>query len=718
MMRLARRLSVAAPLFVGLAAGLVLGAPARAEDAAKVKQLYDEGMGALEKGEFEAALEKFKALFQEDPNQSQVLDLIRSTETKNFLKMLEKGGEYEQAAKRFLSLGRGALRERSRDEDRMRPLVESAIKDGDLEKRRSASRQLMGEHGPFAIPLVVPYLGSNDTDERVRAIFVLEDVGVESVLPLHEVALHSPDAQVRQSAVIALRKLGDPRSQPVLEWIVKGKENPESVRRAAETALKAWGSKAAASPEEGFLHISEQFYRRAPEVLREVGSVNTLWRWQDGKLVFSDCPSFLYHLRLAERACQMAVEAAPQNRDARAMLAVVYAAQNVALASSPQEFRDSEAGKAEATRMATAEASVRASGPSVLMGALALALKYDDAPVAVHIMRALPSYGSVHLGEGSPVTAALQAKDQRIQWFAALTCIRVAPTQAFPRSDQVVRLAADAVSLGSVRQVLVISDDTKTAVQLQTELNASGLHAVVARNGAEGLLRTKQAPFDAVIVAGGLKDLMAQQVVNDIRRDYRTKVVPVLLLVPEAQAQGAKDLMGESISGVITTPLSANVYVPVVKDAASKSPLDDRGRALALSEEACEVLAQAGPNPLFDFKTAQGALSGTLNDPSGKPDPLKLKALAALRKWGGDPSLAGLIASVGNSSNSEAVRAESARVAGLILSGKSPTQKGFETLLAGLSDASLEVRTACAGALGAARLNDVQRQQVAEKTKP
>src|SRR5262245_49619503 len=100
MMRLARRLSVAAPLFVGLAAGLVLAAPARAEDAAKVKQLYDEGMGALEKGEFEAALEKFKALFQEDPNQSQVLDLIRSTETKNFLKMLEKGGEYEQAAKR------------------------------------------------------------------------------------------------------------------------------------------------------------------------------------------------------------------------------------------------------------------------------------------------------------------------------------------------------------------------------------------------------------------------------------------------------------------------------------------------------------------------------------------------------------------------------------------------------------------------------------------
>jgi CheY-like chemotaxis protein len=414
----------------------------------------------------------------------------------------------------------------------------------------------------------------------------------------------------------------------------------------------------------------------------------------------------------------MAVEAAPQNQNARSMLALVYAAQQVAHAGAPAEFRDSEAGKAEGARMAMAEASVRASGPPILLGALALALKYDDAPVAVHLMRALPAYGNVHLGEGSAVAAALQAKDQRIQWFAALTCIRLDPKSAFPRSDQVVRLASDAVALGSIRQVLVVCDDTKVAVQLQTELNASGLHAVVARTGAEGLVRTKQSPFDAVVVAGGLKDMMAQHVVNDIRRDYRTKTMPVLLLVPESQAQAAKDLMGDSVSGVITTPLAANVYVPVVRDSASKSPLDDRARALALSEEACEVLAAASPSPIFDFKAAQGALAATLTDPSGKPDSLRLKALGALRKWGGDASLPALIGTIGNSANSEAVRAESARVAGIILTGKAPTQKGFETLLGGLSDASVEVRTACAGALGGARLNDVQRKEVADKTKP
>ena len=717
-MPLDRRFSVAAALVAAAAAFSVAGS-AQAQDASKVKQLYDEGMGALEKGDFDAALEKFKALFAEDPNQAQMLDLIRATESNNFLKMLSKGGEHEKAARHLLSMGRTAAIARSREEERIRPLVETAVKSQDLEARRTASRKIMAEHGPFAIPFLVPSLGSNDTDERVRAIFVIEDIGVESVHPLCEVALGSPDAQVRQSSIIALRKLMDPRARPVLDHIARTKENPESVRRAAEAALKAYSEsmgKGAASAEEGFLRLADQYYNRAPEVLRESGSTHSLWSWQDGKLVSADCPAFLHHLRLAERACGMAIHAAPQSRDARAMLGLVYAAQQVALETAPAAFRDGEAGKAEATRLAMTESAVRASGPSVVLGALALAIKYDDAPVAVQLMKALPSYGSVHLGDGSPVAAALKAPDPRIQWHAALACIRLQPKQAFPGSETVVPLAANAVALSSVRQALVISDETKSALQMQNELNASGLHAVVARTGAEGLLRSKGAPFDVILVAGGLKDLLSEEVVNEVRRDYRTKEIPILFVVPEAQAQAAKDRLGASVSGVLTTPLSANVYVPLVKDAASKSPLDDRARALALSEDACAALAEAGSSTVFDFSKAQDALAGTLS--TDKPESLKLKALAALRKWGGDAALSGLVGAVGNSANPESVRAESARVTGIILSGKAPTQKGYETLLAGLTDASPTVRSACAGALGSARLNDAQRNQVAEKTRP
>lgn len=716
-MRLAGRATLAASLVVGLAVVGFSDSPAQAQDPGKVKELFDGGMSALEKGDYETALSKFKALFQEDPNQAQILDLIRGTETKNFLKMLQKGGEYEQAAKYFLSRGHEALKARSRDRDKILALVETAVKDQDLDKRRSASRQLMAEHGAYAIPELVRYLGSNDTDERVRAIFVIEDIGIESVLPLAEV-LNSPDAQVRQSTIIALRKLLDPRAYPILDWLAKSKDQPQSVRNAAEAAIRDFANSSGVknmSTDDAFLKLADMYYTKAPEVLMQLGSVNTMWKWEEGQLKYADCPAFMYHLRLAEKACNMALAANPGSPNARSMLAIVYAAQQVSLAAAPKEWQDSEAGKAEAARLAMADAAIRSSGVGSLMGALAIALKYNDAPVAVAVLRALPSYTNVPLGEASSLVAALGAADKRIQWNAAATIVRLGPKVAFPRSGEVVPLLSEAVGLSSVRQVLVICDDTKAAVQMQNELAAAGMHAVISRNGADGLTRSKQMPFDVVVVASGLKDLMAQQVINEIHRDFRTKQTPIVVATAEANAEADRNLYKEAVQGVITMPLSANAYVPVVKDAAAKSPLNDRARALEMSEEACVVLAEALPTPVFDFSRAQAALSGTLT--TDKPESLKLKALAALKKWGGDPSMKGLLDSVALTANPEAVRADSARVAGLILSGKSPTQKGFEILLAGLSDPSIPVRTACAGALGGAALSPAQKAMVMDKAK-
>ncbi len=712
MIRLAGRFSVAA----SLAACLALLAPfAPAQEAGKVKELYDGGMGALEKGDYDGALGKFKALFQEDPTQSMVLDLIRSTETKQFLKMLEKGGEFELVAKRLLEAGHTGMVERSQDKERIEPLVETAIKDPDLEKRRAASRAIMANHGAYAVPYLVRYLGSNDTDERVRAIFVLEDMGIEAVLPLVE-TLASPDAQVRQTAIAALKKLLDPRAYPILEWIAASKDQPESVRRAADNALKAFGTAVGnpdITPEEAFLKAAEMYYTRAPEVLRDLGTNYSLWKWEEGKLTFKDVPAFMYHLRLAEKACTMAMESNPKSANARSMLALVYAAEQVALMNSPQAFLDSPAGKEEMARLAMADAAIRSAGVPTLLKALALALKHDDAPVAIAIIRTLPTFaGAVPVGGDSPLVAALASPDRAVQANAALALIRLAPQKPFPRCEMVVALAADAVSLASVRQVLVIEADTKTAVQLQTELNAAGMHAVVSRSGADGIQRTKEAAYDCVLVSAGLKDLMAQQVVHEIRRDYRTKAVPVLLVCPEAAMEAQKAAFGGAVAGFVSLPASANVYVPQVKAAASTSPLDDRARALAMSEDACGVLAEAMASPCFDFSRAQMALVGTLAPESNKPDSLRLKALDALKRWGGAPSLPGLLDAVANSTLSEGVRAGSAGVVGAIIRGKAPTQKAWEVLMGCMGDPSVAVRTACAGALGGANLTEEQKMQL------
>ncbi len=715
MMRLAGRVSVTASLVAGLAFGLA-AAPAFAQDAGKVKELYDGGMSALEKGQYEEALAKFKALFQEDPSQGQILDLIRATETRNFLSMLKQGGEMEMVARRLLESGHVGMKARSQDKALIEPLVDTAIKDESLEKRRMASREIMANHGPYAVPYLVRYLGSNDTDERVRAIFVLEDIGIEAVLPLIE-TLQSPDAQVRQTTIVALKRLLDPRAYPVLEWIAASKDQPDSVRRAAANALKAFGKsvgKPDMTPEEAFLEVARMYYTKAPEVIRDLGTNYSLWKWEEGKLTFKDVPAFMYHLRLAEKACMMALHSDPKSANARSMLSLVFAAQQVALANAPADFLESDAGKEEAGRLAMADAAIRSAGVPTLMKALGLALQHNDSTVAIAIIRTLPSFGAeVPLGADSALVAALAFPDQTVQWNASLACIRLAPGKVFPRCELVVPLAADAVSLASIRQILVIEPDTKTAVQMQTELNAAGMHAVVSRTGADGLDRAQQMAFDAILVSSSLKDIMAQQVVNHLRRDFRTKSVPVLIVAPEAAAEGLASLFADQIGGIVTLPASANVYVPQVKGASEQSPLNDRARALAMSEEACGVLAEAVATPAFDFSRAQMALAATLA--TDKPDSLKMKALAALRRWGGAPALDGLLGAVSNTTLSEGVRADSARTAGTLLLGKAPSPKGFEVLVGGMGDASIAVRTACAGALGGAKLTDEQRAVVMAK---
>ncbi|MHC4924167.1 MAG: HEAT repeat domain-containing protein, partial [Planctomycetota bacterium] len=560
MMGHAGRLTAAASIALGLCVGLMATDTAQAQDAGKVKDLYEQGVKALEQGKYEDALGKFKAVFQEDPNQSQVLDLIRSTETKHFLSMLQKGGDYELAAKRLLELGHRSIMERSRDADRIRGLVTTAVREGDLQKRREASRTLMAEHGSYAVPEVVRYLGSNDTDERVRAIMVLEDIGVEAVLPLIEV-LNSPDARVRENVVVTLRRILDPRAYPLLEWIASDKDQPGSVRRAAGHALeayKAYTGSAASSIEDALLEVARAYYQKQPDVLRDLGGSYALWSWSEGGLVYEDCPKMMYHLRLAEKACGLAVKKDAGSEKARSMLSIVLAAQKVTLANASDEFKASPAGMKEAGRLALADAAISSGGIDMLNRALLMSLEWQDSSVARAILEMMPTFGTtVPLDAKSGVVAALASPDQTVQWAAAMAAAQIAPKDHFPRCDLVVPLLADAVSLGSVRQVLIIEPATKTAVQLQTELNGAGMHAVVARNGAQGLIRAKQVNFDVVMVSSGLSDMLANQVVNEIRRDVRTANVPVLVLAAESASDAQAKMFGDSISGVVSLPASA-----------------------------------------------------------------------------------------------------------------------------------------------------------------
>ena len=96
--------------------------------------------------------------------------------------------------------------------------------------------------------------------------------------------------------------------------------------------------------------------------------------------------------------------------------------------------------------------------------ALADALQDQNWDVAVEACRLVAAtYGNQPLGN-HPLGAALVAPERRVQYAAAIAALRMSPG-AFPNSDKVPSLGAQAASETALRQVFVVDDHAGRARQ-------------------------------------------------------------------------------------------------------------------------------------------------------------------------------------------------------------------------------------------------------------
>ncbi|HEC24214.1 MAG TPA: hypothetical protein ENI95_14995 [Chloroflexi bacterium] len=89
------------------------------------------------------------------------------------------------------------------------------------------------------LPEVKPWRGGRD--QRVRIIDSLSILGDADIIPLLENLTRDPNAEVRQAAIAALGRLGDPLSVPVLGRILRHPESSTHDRLGAVDALARIG---------------------------------------------------------------------------------------------------------------------------------------------------------------------------------------------------------------------------------------------------------------------------------------------------------------------------------------------------------------------------------------------------------------------------------------------------------------------------------------------
>lgn len=687
---------------------------ARAQDQAQIDSLFTQAKDAWEQGHYDEAAKALKQILAQDPSQETAYGLLRKVENRMLLDMLTRGGDSEKVARTLLELAHRGEMERTRDEAAIKGLVQQAVKGENMAVREKAVRDLVARHGEYAVPYLYKYLGSNDTDERVYAILALSELAGDAVLPLVEV-LNSGEWLIQKNAAAVLEKIGDVRAVGGLAELAATATNPE-VQSAAQRAATsvAGGMLEDLSPVNAYLWLARKYYSGDADVIRNYLSGYTLWSWKDGDLASRDVPKYMYRLELAEEAAYDALAADAESQEARNVLAAVQYAEWGTLNSLNEEAMASDETARHMANYWNVLPITMAQGTDTQLGALSLGLAWGDPWISRLALGALPEvWDGREITGDSPLVAALDAQDKTVRFAAAIAALKLDPEMEFEGSEKVAPLAAQAVSAGSLRQILLIEPDAGTRTKASQALEDAGLYVVTESAGIPGFIRAKEVgTFDAIVLRYDLPDALAEKIVRELRRDFRTAGVPILISGPEGELTEAKANFGTNVQGFIEID---PINVDEVRTAAEQSMNDDQKRALEVSKAACMALAMVDPahTAYMNYGTTEAALAGVLS--SNKPDDIRLAALMALGRLGTAQSSDALVDTFSNSANATAVRVAAAEALGNVLRGMAAPANAYDALLGGLGDEAREVRSAAGAALGAMMLTSAQENEVLTK---
>ncbi len=103
-----------------------------------------------------------------------------------------------------------------------------------------------------------------------------------------------------------------------------------------------------------------------------------------------------------------------------------------------------------------------------------------------------------------------------------------------------------------MQRILLIEDDPRLAAMVSDYLGQSGFRAVIAVDGAGGLARLEDGPFDALVLDLMLPDMDGLEVCRRIRANAQHAGLPILMLTAR----------GDATDRVIGLELGADDYLP------------------------------------------------------------------------------------------------------------------------------------------------------------
>lgn len=664
---------------------------------------FKQGVDLWQRGREAEAIAAFNKALANNPTEESAYALWRDVDFQVWRELIASGGQGELIAKRVIELAKGGRKALANDSAAIEALVQKVVSLEGGKEWVSAVGQLASDHGEFATPNLIGFLGEGSESEKMaRAKLALNRLSRSVVLPLCA-ALQSQDAVLRRNICDVLGGIGDDRAAGYLLW--HAKSDPDgSVRAAAADAARAagFGGDALSS----LLKLGQEFHDSTEHAIPDNQVRESVWVWNEPRLVPMPIPAAIHNDELARQAYDHALSVAPDSTDALAGLARAYVAEMTKLEWLEKGGQDLGAWKA---RIDEARLAVNVAGVNAVDRALQLSVQGKEGTTGAALCRTLAGLAK----EPTPgLNAALQASDGALRSEAAVALASIAQRNGRAPSSEVIALLGEIVGRQVMRIAIVADSDEGRGRAIQAGLEGMGMSVTrVTKGGMALALARRAAGLDVALFSDVQSDLTLSQMLDEMKDDPRLQAVPIVAITANPE-QVATDY-----SGRIAGSVKGADDLKAVQDAMSNEIGGDRALADDLAARAGAILAQVGRTGRADTAPVAGSVVGAI---ANRPDAVSIAALEALASAGGAQQGAAIVAVVADGSRSEPVRVAAADALAGILArdGSALAAESVASLNAvAVSDAGVKVRDAVARAIGLVKIDAAQRIDVLRKLK-
>ena len=411
---------------------------------------------------------------------------------------------------------------------------------GDARDQQLAMQQLR-ETGAIAVPRMLEVISQTESaKEKETMIIALTRMG-KGTIPALLGALESPADNVRSVAVETLGWVGDRDTVSWLWYPAFGPDESTAVRQAAQRAvarllrgdsrntneITPFGAVAELS------RLARDHFRFEYEWKVDATGEVELWSWDlaannlNAWKLDEQTASLIVGSRFARQAMRMA----PERSDLQAQ----YLALRLA-------FETHVAGwdKPVPTGPGTAHNLALRAGPELSLEVLSQSLKNPSPAAALASLRVLSQIGSrSHLntsgGQSSPIMAALNYPDFRVQFAAATTILQFDPEGPFRGSSQIVSILSRAINDTGSKAALAIDPNGDRAVTTAAWLTQMGYEPQSATTGMDGFREaSSRGDISLIAIHAACIRWGLTQTIANLRADARTAGIPIIVYGPES----------------------------------------------------------------------------------------------------------------------------------------------------------------------------------------